>query len=160
MARTDGYYSIEGIHDGLEADKHQLLRKVHLRMEIDDWYQSQLPIHVNQRALFFPAFWNFSQMDPKEKLSYFQIAGQTSRFSLPCQLELNSIQVSTESLSLLGMSLHRKDSLQKKATVRTTVSYSAHGTGLTCFFSRYLSKFSYEIHKPLILSFSKPFTSS
>lgn len=67
-------YSITGIQDGL-ADKTNPLRQVPLRMELDDWCNSKDPMHKNQRALFFPAFNNFCNMDPTEKLSYFQIAG-------------------------------------------------------------------------------------
>ncbi|KAF2004872.1 Di-copper centre-containing protein [Amniculicola lignicola CBS 123094] len=69
------FYPITGIQDGLDPKIDAPLRKVHLRLEIDEWYQSQQIVHINQRALFFPAFWTFSQMSPKERLSYFQIAG-------------------------------------------------------------------------------------
>ncbi|KAI5865367.1 Di-copper centre-containing protein [Durotheca rogersii] len=75
MASTEGFYPIIGIQDGLDPDQHQLLREVPVRMEIDDWFTSDKLIHVNQRALFFPAIWKFSQTDPHEKLSWFQIAG-------------------------------------------------------------------------------------
>ncbi|KAI1800384.1 Di-copper centre-containing protein [Daldinia bambusicola] len=75
MASTSDYYPIVGIQDGLNPDKHEPLREVHLRMEVDDWFTSDESIHVNQRALFFPAIWRFSQMSPHEKLSWFQIAG-------------------------------------------------------------------------------------
>ncbi len=85
MASTDGFYPIIGIHDGLDPGKDQLLRKVHLRMELDDWYQSQQLVHYNQRALFFPAFWKFSQMKPQEKLSWFQIAGKVPHAFVPCE---------------------------------------------------------------------------
>lgn len=78
MASNTNTYAIEGIQDGLDSNKTEPLRKVHLRMEADDWYLSQDIIQVNQRALFFPAFWRFSQMDPREKLSWFQIAGKSS----------------------------------------------------------------------------------
>jgi hypothetical protein len=36
MASTDGFYPVLGIQDGMDPDKHQLLRKVHLFMELDD----------------------------------------------------------------------------------------------------------------------------
>ncbi|KAH6990001.1 common central domain of tyrosinase-domain-containing protein [Ilyonectria destructans] len=65
MAPNTNTYAIEGIQDGLDSNKTEPLRKVHLRMEADDWYLSQDIIQVNQRALFFPAFWRFSQMDPR-----------------------------------------------------------------------------------------------
>ena len=133
MASTDSCYPIVGIQDGLAPDKHQLLREVHLRMDIDEWYQSQQPTHSNQRALFFPAFLKFSRMKPQDKLSYFQIAGKAAHVCFPYRLELNDIQVSTESPLLLGMSPHRREPLEKKATVRTTVSYSVLGTDLASF---------------------------
>ena len=78
MASFNGYYPITGVQDGLDPEKDQLLRKVHLRLELDDWYQSTQLLHINQRALFFPAFWKFSQMDPRQKLSWFQIAGNSA----------------------------------------------------------------------------------
>lgn len=77
MASNTQVYAIKGIQDGLDPDKHQLLRKVPVRMELDDWYLSEELVHINQRALFFPALWKFSQMDPHEKLSWFQIAGES-----------------------------------------------------------------------------------
>ncbi|KAI1474550.1 Di-copper centre-containing protein [Daldinia eschscholtzii] len=75
MTSSAEYYPIVGIQDGLDPEKDKLLREVPLRMELDDWFTSKESIHVNQRALFFPAVWKFSQMDPREKLSWFQIAG-------------------------------------------------------------------------------------
>ena len=77
MAASDEPYPIVGIQDGLDPDKRQVLRKVPIRMELDDWYQSTEDVHVNQRALFFPAFQTFSELSPREKLSYFQIAGES-----------------------------------------------------------------------------------
>ncbi|KAF7557568.1 hypothetical protein G7Z17_g592 [Cylindrodendrum hubeiense] len=74
MASNSDSYPITGIQDGLHPDKNEL-RKVPVRMEIDEWYQSDDPVHLNQKALFFPAFWRFSQMSPHEKLSWYQIAG-------------------------------------------------------------------------------------
>ncbi|KAI1470529.1 common central domain of tyrosinase-domain-containing protein [Daldinia caldariorum] len=74
MASPSDYYPIVGIQDGLNPEKHEPLREVHLRMEVDDWFTSDKSIHANQRALFFPALWKFSQMSPQEKLSWFQIA--------------------------------------------------------------------------------------
>ncbi|KAI8159639.1 hypothetical protein K4K49_007537 [Colletotrichum sp. SAR 10_70] len=75
MQAQGQFYPITGIHDGLDSDKTAELRMVPLRMEIDTWSESEEIDHINQRALFFPAFWRFSQMNPKEKLSWFQIAG-------------------------------------------------------------------------------------
>ena len=34
-------------------------------------------VYVNQRALFFPALRDFCNTPPKDKLSYFQVAGQS-----------------------------------------------------------------------------------
>jgi hypothetical protein len=70
------YYAITGIQDGL-VDKANPLRQVPLRMELDDWCNKTEDVYKNQRALFFPAFNNFCQMDPTKKLSYFQIAGSS-----------------------------------------------------------------------------------
>lgn len=81
MTPTTHFYPIVGIQDDLNPDKQELLRKVPARLELDDWYQSEELIHINQRALFFPAFWEFSQKSPHEKLSYFQIAGIFSSIS-------------------------------------------------------------------------------
>ncbi|KAI1105912.1 Di-copper centre-containing protein [Jackrogersella minutella] len=75
MSSTTDVYPIVGIQEGLDPNKHEQLRKVPLRMEVDEWFSSQKLIYINQRALFFPAIWKFSQMDPREKLSWFQIAG-------------------------------------------------------------------------------------
>ena len=78
MASSNNFYTISGVQDGLDPEKQQILRKVPLRLELDDWYQSPQTLHVNQRALFFPAFWKFSQKEPQEKLSWFQIAGKSA----------------------------------------------------------------------------------
>ena len=136
MATADSFYPIEGIQDGLDPDKQKLLRKVELRMELDDWYQSPQLLYVNQRALFFPALWKFSQMKPQEKLSWFQIAGKSE----PCWQDFiaNDIgpQASTENPSLHGMSPHRNQHQGIKGIARTTVFYSVLGIGHTCFSSR------------------------
>ena len=90
MPSVNDYYPITGIQDGLDPKKDQTLRKVPLRMEIDDWYTSTDVQHINQRALFFPAFWKFSQMDPHEKLSYFQIAGKPALTFWYCPVDTRS----------------------------------------------------------------------
>jgi tyrosinase len=75
-------YAITGIQDGLDDDTNPL-RQVPLRLEIDDWCTRTDDVYKNQRALFFLAFNNFCRMDPKEKLSYFQIAGVSMTKSMP-----------------------------------------------------------------------------
>ncbi|KAF0317000.1 tyrosinase [Colletotrichum asianum] len=75
MQENSQFYPITGIQDGLDTPAKPELRVVPLRLEIDDWFGSKDLVHEDQRALFFPAFWRFSQMDPKQKLSWFQIAG-------------------------------------------------------------------------------------
>ncbi|KAK3994198.1 common central domain of tyrosinase-domain-containing protein [Cladorrhinum sp. PSN332] len=70
-----GVYVITGIQDDLDPNKKDALRKVPLRLELDDWFLSEKEEHVKQRALFFPSFERFSKEDPKKKLSYFQVAG-------------------------------------------------------------------------------------
>lgn len=76
MGSTASFYPITGIQEGLDPNKTELLRKVPVRMEVDDWYLSQDVIHINQRALFFPAFLKLQRMNPKEKLSWYQLAGK------------------------------------------------------------------------------------
>src|SRR3569833_3338477 len=71
----NAYYPIVGIQDGLDPDKEKVLRKVGIRMDLDDWFTSKDLVHQNQRALFFPAFKKFTEMKPEEKFSFFQIAG-------------------------------------------------------------------------------------
>ncbi|KAG8667848.1 hypothetical protein FPOAC2_13050 [Fusarium poae] len=75
MSTQSDFYPIVGIQDGLDPDVNAQLREVPVRMDIDDWFLSKELVHINQRALFFPAFWNLSQMSPHEKLSWFQLAG-------------------------------------------------------------------------------------
>jgi tyrosinase len=78
MPPKPDYYVITGIQDGLlnePKDVKDPLRKVGIRMDIDDWFVSKDPIHVNQRAIFFPAMKMFCDASPDKKLSFFQIAG-------------------------------------------------------------------------------------
>jgi len=72
---TTGFFPITGIQAGLDPNATDPLRKVPQRMDLDDWYLSTETVHVNQRALFFPAFKNFSEASPEDKFSYFQLAG-------------------------------------------------------------------------------------
>lgn len=48
-------------------------REVPLRVEVDDFYKS--PQYAVRRNLFLLAMAKFQAMDPKEKLSYFKVAG-------------------------------------------------------------------------------------
>ena len=82
MASGDGHYRITGIQDGLDPDRDNLLCEVPVRMDVDEWFLSQDLIHINQRTLFFPAFWAFSQTSPHERLSWFQIAGLYCKYYL------------------------------------------------------------------------------
>lgn len=76
MTEKGKTYPIVGIQDGLAPPENEL-RKVEVRMEIDQWFTSEDIVHVNQRALFFPALREFCNKSPKDKLSYFQVAGQS-----------------------------------------------------------------------------------
>lgn len=78
-----GFYPIKGIQAGLDPKTTNFLRKVPQRMEFDTWFTSPELVHVNQRALFFPAFRNFCQAKPDDKFSFFQIAGKPPRYSPP-----------------------------------------------------------------------------
>jgi len=70
-----GFYPIRGIQAGLDPDAKNPLRKVPPRMELDAWFTSTDIIHINQRALFFPAFKAFCDSAPEDKFSFFRIAG-------------------------------------------------------------------------------------
>ncbi|KAF5988305.1 di-copper centre-containing protein [Fusarium bulbicola] len=75
MGSSSTNYPITGIQEGLDPNTSNPLREVPVRMEIDDWFTSTDPIHLNQQALFFPAFLKFADKDPHDPLSYYQIAG-------------------------------------------------------------------------------------
>ena len=68
-------YAITGIQKGL-GPSNDPYRKVHLRREIDEWWESSNPVDVNQRTLFILALDNFQKIDPETMLSYFQVAGK------------------------------------------------------------------------------------
>jgi tyrosinase len=63
-------YPITGTHSA--RGKHG---EVPVKMEVDDWWLSQDPIHVNQRSLVMTALNKMYDMDPADKLGYFQIGG-------------------------------------------------------------------------------------
>ena len=69
-AACTGYYPITGIQKGFGRDG-----RVPARMEIDEWWNSEKPVHVNQVSLFIAALKAFQAMPITCKLSYFQIAG-------------------------------------------------------------------------------------
>lgn len=68
-------YPITGIQKGLGPSNNPL-RKVPVRREIDEWWESSDPVDVNQRTLFILALDFFQKMDPEAMLSYFQVAGR------------------------------------------------------------------------------------
>ena len=68
-------YPITGIQKGL-GPGNDPLRKVPLRREIDEWWQSSNPVDVDQKTLFILALDYFQKMDPEAMLSYFQVAGE------------------------------------------------------------------------------------
>ena len=68
-------YPITGIQKGL-GPSGDPLRKVPLRREIDEWWQSSDLVDVNQKTLFILALDHFQKMDPETMLSYFQVAGE------------------------------------------------------------------------------------
>ncbi|MCJ1468770.1 hypothetical protein MMC07_007400 [Pseudocyphellaria aurata] len=63
-------YPITGIRAGLDFADH-----VPLRLEIDAWFGSIKPTEKLQVQLFILALKHFQEMDPADKLSYFQVAG-------------------------------------------------------------------------------------
>ena len=63
-------YALKGIQAGLGPGE-----QVPLRREVDEWWFSKNENDLNQRSLFMYALREFQNMDPKEQLSYFGIAG-------------------------------------------------------------------------------------
>lgn len=63
-------YPIVGIKVGLDHGE-----RVPLRQEIDAWFDSIKPTDKIQVQLFILALKHFQEMDPVDKLSYFQVAG-------------------------------------------------------------------------------------
>lgn len=45
-------------------------------METDDWFLSEEPVPVNQRALFYPAFSELARKDPKDSLFWYRTDGE------------------------------------------------------------------------------------
>ena len=76
-------YPITGIQKGL-GPSHDPLRKVPLRREIDEWWQSSDLVNVNQKTLFILALDHFQKMDPETMLSYFQVAGELFSLGPSC----------------------------------------------------------------------------
>lgn len=69
-------YPITGIKDGISSDT------VPVRVEVDSWYPPTTETQARQVNLFILALRIFQDMDPEEKLSYFQIAGRLCLRSL------------------------------------------------------------------------------
>jgi hypothetical protein len=65
------YYPIQGIKDGLSPGG-----QVPVRREINEWIDSKNQTDRDQVVLFILALDYFQQMDPKDRDSYFQIAGR------------------------------------------------------------------------------------
>ncbi len=79
-------YPIQGIQAGC-GPKGDPLRKVHVRREIDEWWASNNPNDINQKALFIYALDVFQTMDPKTEMkSYFQVAGRYRPLQKPAML--------------------------------------------------------------------------
>lgn len=79
MGSTEGstdYCPITGIHTDLRPGDD-----VPSRMDIDVWWKSNDPIHMDQVSLFIAALKEFQAMDPSAKLSYFRVAGLTTLWS-------------------------------------------------------------------------------
>lgn len=72
LAANHEYYPITGIQRGFGHNG-----EVPMRMEIDEWWNSDDPVHADQLSLFIAALKEFQNTHISEKLSYFQIAGET-----------------------------------------------------------------------------------
>ena len=60
---------------------------VPLRLEMDQWYKSELDVHKKQINLFQLALYAFQQEPPSNDLSYFQVAGMSLLYN-----QLSSLQ--------------------------------------------------------------------
>lgn len=69
-------YPIIGIKNDVDLDNGE----VPLRQEIDTWFDSIKPTDKIQVQLFILALKHFQEMDPVDKLSYFQVAGYKHPF--------------------------------------------------------------------------------
>jgi tyrosinase len=65
------FYPITGIQAGRGPNG-----EVPVRMEVDDWWESKDPVHINQHTLCFTALNRMYDMSPHDRLSYYQIAGR------------------------------------------------------------------------------------
>ena len=50
--------------------------EVPIRMEVDEWWDSKDPIHINQQTLVFTAMNKMYDTSPHDKLSWYQIGGK------------------------------------------------------------------------------------
>lgn len=79
------YYQIQARFPTKESNPDDgVNRKVFVRQDIDEW--SGKKSNKKQVDLFILALDNFQKLDPKERLSYFQVAGRYSSmtFLLQC----------------------------------------------------------------------------
>lgn len=63
-------YPIVGIQTGRGKNG-----EVPVKMEVDDWWGSKDPIHLNQQTLLFTALTKMYEASPHDRLSFYQIAG-------------------------------------------------------------------------------------
>jgi tyrosinase len=65
------FYPITGILGGRGPNG-----EVPVKMEVDEWWASKDPVHINQHTLCITALNKMYEMSPHDKLSYYQIAGK------------------------------------------------------------------------------------
>lgn len=119
------FYAITGIREGRGPNG-----EVPVRMEVDDWWASRDPIHLNQHTLALVAWSKMYDMSPNDKLSYYQIAGKQISSYRKINGILTVTKESTISRSLRGM----MPSLRTRTIACTVVPTSQHGTGRTMLF--------------------------
>lgn len=68
------YYPITGIQTGFGHHG-----ELPMRHDINEWFESQDPIHIDQVSLFIAALKAFQEKPFQYKLSYFQVAGLGSK---------------------------------------------------------------------------------
>lgn len=69
-------YAITGIKEGIDGDV------LPLRPEVDSWYPPKTEEHIIQVNLFLLALKKLQDMDPTEKLSFFQVAGKPMLYDI------------------------------------------------------------------------------
>lgn len=96
------YYQIKARFPSSESDPNDgINRKVFVRQDVDEW--SSKKSNKKQVDLFILALDRFQKLDPKERLSYFQVAGTSNPMNRQSQyLTERSIRYSRSAICTMG----------------------------------------------------------